>query len=48
MVTKLESNINSLIVHCEELANEDASNWSLKNYVKSLDTLITEFADTDG
>lgn len=45
MVTKLEANIRSLITHCEELVQEDSTNWLLNNYIKSLDTLIKELAE---
>lgn len=45
MATKLEANIRSLVAHCEELVQEDASNWLLKTYIKSLDTLIKDLSE---
>lgn len=42
MASKLEINIRSLIVHCEEIVKEDPKNWLLKKYIKSLDTMIRE------
>lgn len=47
MASKLEINIRSLIVHCEELVKDDPKNWLLKKYIKSLDTMITELDETD-
>lgn len=45
MASKLEINIRSLIVHCEEIVKEDPKNWLLKKYIKSLDTMIKELED---
>lgn len=45
MNTKLEIDIRSLIAHCEEMANEDSKDWRLKKYIKSLDTMISEFEE---
>lgn len=42
MSSKLERNIRTLIVQCEDLAKDDPINWLLKNYIKSLDTMIKE------
>lgn len=42
MASKLEINIRTLIVQCEDLVKEDAKSWLLKNYIKSLDTMIKE------
>lgn len=42
MATKLEKNVRTLIVQCEDLAKDDANNWLLKKYIKSLDTMIRE------
>lgn len=42
MTTKLEINIRTLIVQCEELVKDDANNWLLKKYIRSLDTMIKE------
>lgn len=47
MAPKLEMNIRSLIVHCEEIAKEDPKNWLLKKYIKSLDTMIKELEDNE-
>lgn len=46
MASKLEMNIRSLIVHCEEIVKEDPKNWLLKKYIKSLDTMIKELENT--
>lgn len=46
MASKLEMNIRSLIVHCEEIVKNDATNWLLKKYIKSLDTMIKELEET--
>lgn len=45
MATKLEINVRTLIVQCEDLAKDDANNWLLKKYIKSLDTMINELDD---
>lgn len=42
MSTKLEIDVRGLLAHCEELANTDGSDWRLKKYIKSLDTMILE------
>lgn len=42
MGTKLEINVRTLIVQCEDLAKDDTNNWLLKKYIKSLDTMINE------
>ena len=42
MASKLEMNIRSLIVHCEEEVKKDANSWMVKKYIKSLDTMIKE------
>lgn len=42
MATKLEINVRTLIVQCEDLAKDDTNNWLLKKYIKSLDTMINE------
>jgi len=47
MASKLEINIRTLISHCEDLAKEDIKNWSLKKYVKSLDTMIKELSTSE-
>lgn len=46
MASKLEINIRSLIVHCEEIVKNDPANWLLKKYIKSLDTMIKELEET--
>lgn len=45
MSSKLEINIRTLIVQCEDLVKDDANNWLLKKYIKSLDTMIKELED---
>lgn len=47
MTTKLEINVRTLIVQCEDLVKDDANNWLLKKYIKSLDTMIRELEDSD-
>lgn len=47
MSSKLEINIRTLIVQCEDLAKDDTNNWLLKKYIKSLDTMIKELEDTE-
>lgn len=47
MASKLEINIRTLISHCEDLAKEDTKNWSLRKYIKSLDTMIKELATSE-
>lgn len=47
MATKLEINVRTLIVQCEDLAKDDANSWLLKKYIKSLDTMINELQDSD-
>lgn len=47
MSTKLEINIRSLISHCEEMANDNNKDWRLKKYIKSLDTMISEFQEDE-
>lgn len=42
MNSKLEMDVRGLLSHCEELANADNSDWRLKKYIKSLDTMIQE------
>lgn len=42
MTTKLEINVRTLIVQCEDLVKDDTNNWLLKKYIKSLDTMIKE------
>lgn len=42
MSTKLEINIRTLIVQCEDLVKDDAKSWLLKKYIRSLDTMIKE------
>lgn len=42
MTTKLEINVRTLIVQCEDLTKDDTNNWLLKKYIKSLDTMIRE------
>lgn len=47
MSSKLEINIRTLIVQCEELIKEDSNNWLLKKYIRSLDTMIKELENSD-
>ncbi|KAG4075092.1 hypothetical protein HA402_008157 [Bradysia odoriphaga] len=47
MASKLEINIRTLISHCEDVAKEDIKNWSLRKYIKSLDTMIKELAASE-
>lgn len=47
MTTKLEINVRTLIVQCEDLAKDDVNNWMLKKYIKSLDTMIRELEEGD-
>lgn len=47
MASKLEINVRTLIVQCEDLAKDDTNNWLLKKYIKSLDTMIKELEDGD-
>lgn len=47
MASKLEINIRSLIVNCEELVKEASNNWMVKKYIKSLDTMIAELESSD-
>lgn len=47
MSSKLEINIRSLIVHCEELIKDDPKNWLAKKYIKSLDTMIRELENSE-
>lgn len=47
MASKLEINIRSLIVNCEELAKDESNNWMVKKYIKSLDTMISELESSD-
>lgn len=42
MTSKLEINIRTLIVQCEDIAKDDKNNWLLKKYIRSLDTMIKE------
>lgn len=45
MSSKLEINIRTLIVQCEDLVKDGSNNWLLKKYIKSLDTMIKELED---
>lgn len=47
MTSKLEINVRSLIVQCEELVTDTTNHWLLKKYIKSLDTMIKELSDGD-
>lgn len=47
MVSKLEINIRTLLTNCEELAKEESNFWSLKRYIKSLNTMIEELEETN-
>lgn len=47
MSSKLEINIRTLIVQCEDLVKDDSNNWLLKKYIKSLDTMIKELEGGD-
>lgn len=44
MAAKLEVNLASLIVTCEELTNEEDS-WRLTRYIKNLDIMLSELSD---
>ncbi|KAJ6639286.1 Vesicle transport protein USE1 [Pseudolycoriella hygida] len=48
MSSKLEINIRTLLSHCEVLAKEDGKSWTLRKYIKSLDTMIKELATSEG
>lgn len=45
MSAKLEINIKSLLVHCEELLKDDSQRWRLSRYIKSLDSMLKEIED---
>lgn len=47
MTTKLEINVRTLIVQCEDLVKDDTNNWLLKKYIKSLDTMIKELEGSE-
>lgn len=47
MTSKLEINIRSLIAQCEQMTKENNKDWRLKNYIKSLDTMIKELEEDD-
>lgn len=47
MSTKLEINVRTLIVQCEDLAKDDTNNWLLRKYIKSLDTMINELEQSE-
>lgn len=47
MSSKLEIDVRGLLLHCEELANEDQKDWRLKKYIKSLDTMIQELSEQE-
>ncbi|XP_055627139.1 vesicle transport protein USE1 [Toxorhynchites rutilus septentrionalis] len=45
MTSKLEINIRSLIVQCDEIVSIDQQDWRLKKYIKSLDKMIQELEE---
>ena len=45
MSAKLEINIKTLLVHCEELVKDDSQRWRLSRYIKSLDSMLKELED---
>ena len=45
MSAKLEINIKTLLVHCEELVKDDSQRWRLSRYIKSIDTMLKELED---
>lgn len=47
MATKLNVNIRTLLVNCEELAKQETNFWRLKKFIKSLDTMINELKNMD-
>lgn len=47
MVTKLNVNIRTLLLNCEELSKDETNYWRLKKFIKSLDTMIDELKEYD-
>ncbi|ALC44490.1 Use1 [Drosophila busckii] len=47
MATKLNVNIRTLLINCEELAKSKDNYWRLQKFLKSLDTMIAELAAMD-
>lgn len=45
MTAKLELNIRTLLVQCEELVKEEDQRWRLPRYIKSIDSMIQELKD---
>ncbi|XP_055911708.1 vesicle transport protein USE1 [Eupeodes corollae] len=45
MVTKLEINLRSLLVTCEELVKDETNFWRLKKFIKSMDVMIEELQE---